>query len=116
MRKSRLLFGLLIVAFAACGDETSLGPLGNVTVNGTTFSPDSVELTATIRTVTWGFFGGGPHTVTFQDAVTSGNRNSGAYQRVFTGTDTAGTYRYRCENHSTDFATGMVGVIVLPPP
>ena len=112
MVKSRLLFGLLIVAFAACGDETFTGPLGNVTVNGTTFDPDSVALTASIQTVTWGFFGGGPHNVTFADD-SSGNRNSGVWARDFSA-DTAGVYRYRCTNHSTDFATGMVGVVVVP--
>jgi plastocyanin len=112
VRKSRLLLGLLVVAFAACGDDTFLGTGNTVNANGVTFDPDSLTVSGADKTVTWGIFGGGPHTITFQDAVTSGNRNSGAYLRDF-ATDTVGTYRYRCENHSTDFVTGMVGVIVV---
>jgi plastocyanin len=104
---------LAAAVFAACEDETSLAPNGTVNADGTTFSPQTVTLSPSEKIVTWGIFGGGPHNITFEDGVTSGDRSSGAYSRNFT-TDTVGTYRYRCTNHSlADFTTGMVGVIIV---
>jgi plastocyanin len=112
MRSYSLLIGLLAVSLVAC-DESFTAPVGNVTVSGTTFSPATVNLTATAKSVTWGFIGG-PHNVTFQDGATgSGDRTSGAFTRDFSAA-APGTYRYRCTIHSTDFLTGMVGSVVVP--
>ena len=114
MRLSSRFLGLFVAAalFVACGDETSLAPLGSVSATGITFSPDVVTLTATVKVVTWGFLANGPHSVTFQDGVTSNGRVTGAWSRDFT-TDTAGTYSYRCDYH---FAQGMVGTVIVPAP
>lgn len=113
MRTSRLMLGLLFVAVVACGDETSLGSVNAVNVNGTAFDPSTLTVSGANKLVTFGIFGGGPHTITFQDGVTSGQRASGVYQRNFGG-DTVGTYLYRCENHSAaDYVTGMVGRIIV---
>jgi plastocyanin len=102
------------VALVAACDDTSTGAVGNVSIFNFAFDPDTVNLTATELSVTWGFLSGGPHNVTFEDgAPGSGDRTSGAFTRDFSGA-APGTYRYRCTNHSTDFATGMVGRVVRP--
>ena len=119
MRLSTRFFGLLFAAAAvtvAC-DETSSAPVGNVSVLNNFFDPDTTRLTATALSVTWGWIGGGPHNVTFDDgAMGSGNRSTGAFTRVFAAAQD--TIRYRCTNHSTDFAPGaneMVGVVIIGP-
>lgn len=119
MRLSTRFFGLLFAAAAitvAC-DETSTAPVGNVSVLNNFFDPDTTVLTGTALSVTWGWIGGGPHNVTFEDGATgSGNRSNGAFTRDFTAA-AQDTTRYRCTNHSTGFAPGaneMVGVIIRP--
>jgi plastocyanin len=52
--------------------------------------------------------------VTWEDgAPASGNLTGGTYSRDFTAA-AAGTYRFRCTLHSTDFTTGMVGRVIKP--
>lgn len=117
MRYSRLILGLLAAPLVACGDATSIAPLGSVTASGETFNPAVVTLNATTHVVTWGFLGG-THTVTFEDGATgSGQRNAGAFSRDFTSA-APGTYRYRCDNHTVggSFTTGMVGSVIVPMP
>lgn len=116
MRSTRLMLVLLAAPLVACGDDQFLAPLGTVTASGTSFAPSTVTLDATHKTVTWGFLGG-THTVTFEDgAPGSGLRTGGAFTRDFTSA-APGTYRYRCEQHSSvgNFSSGMVGSVIVPP-
>jgi plastocyanin len=111
-------------ALLACGSNASqpTGPGGNnnnpggnpsgntlnVQVQGSSFEP-VVDTVAANATVTW-TFNTGPHNVTFQDGPASGDESSGTYQRTFSS---AGTYPYRCTLHSSNFASGMTGTIVV---
>ena len=116
MRLSTRFFGILFAAAAitvAC-DETSSAPVGNVSVLNNFFDPDTTTLSASELTVTWGWVAGGVHNVTFENGPpNSGDRSTGAFTRDFSAA-AAGTYRYRCTNHSTDFTTGMIGVVIKP--
>ena len=109
----RLLVLAAVLTLVGCGTDSGTGVNGDVTVGpGNSFSPQTLNLT-TGRNVTWAWVGG-THNVTFEDAAPgSGNLSSGTFSRNFTGVN-AGTYRYRCTIHSTDFATGMVGSVVVP--
>lgn len=115
MRLPSLLIGLLAVSLVACDD--SFTAAGNtVNVAGVSFDPSTITLSGTDRLVVWGFISGGPHNVTFEDgAMGSGDRTTGAFTRDF-ATAAAGTYRYRCTNHSTVFGgvNEMVGSVVVP--
>jgi plastocyanin len=96
----------------ACKD-----PVQGITVDfvaeGTAFSPTERTISGANIIMIWGFRDG-PHNVTFEDgAPASGDRSSGTFQRDF-GPAAAGTYRFRCTIHSTDFATGMVGRVIKP--
>lgn len=79
------------------------------------FSPSTTFAKAG-STVAWLWDGVDEHDVVFEDdptqPVSSPLQRTGRHLRAF---PIPGTYRYRCTVHSTDFATGMVGqVIVLP--
>ena len=118
MRVTRLMLAFVAAPLLACGDDQFLAPLGTVTASGTSFAPSTVTLDATHHIVTWGFLGGGTHSVAFEDAATgSGPRNGGAFSRDFTSA-APGTYRYRCEFHSSpgNFSSGMVGQVIVPVP
>lgn len=105
------LLPVLIVIGMACKDDPT-GPQADFVAEGTTFFPLTVTSTAAHRIIIWGF-AGGPHNVTWEDATAgSGDRSSGIYQRDFTGV-AAGTKRFRCTLHSTDFTTGMTGQVVV---
>lgn len=80
----------------------------NVQISGGAFQP-AVDTVAVNATVTW-TFNEGPHNVTFQDGVASGDQSSGTYQRTFS---VAGSYAYRCTIHSSNFTSGMTGTIVV---
>ena len=117
MRYSRLLLAMFAAPLLACGDDQFLAPLGTVTASGTSFAPSIVTLDATHKTVTWGFLGG-THEIEFEDGTPgSGQRDGGAFTRDFTSA-AAGTYRYRCVNHSSagNFSSGMVGQVIVPAP
>jgi plastocyanin len=112
MRVSHFLPALALVALA-CEEEPTQGPTVDFVAEGTTFTPASASTSATKKIMLWGF-ADGPHNVTFEDGATgSGDRSSGVFQRDYT-TVAAGTHRFRCTIHSTDFATGMVGQVVVP--
>ena len=119
------VFGAGLVLALACGYST--GPTYNnpgstdpgsgsqshntpsISVNDGFFTP-SVDTVAVNTTVTWTWVGSG-HTVTFEDGLTSDLQSSGAtYTRTFSA---AGTYRYRCTVHSTNFTSGMIGTVVV---
>jgi len=115
MRYKGLLLCLTLAAIGvACGDDVS-GVANDFNVGvggGAAFSPVALTL-ATKRPVTF-IWGGGPHNVTWEDgAPGSGNKSSGTYERDFTAA-AFGTYRFRCTNHSTDFANGMVASVSVP--
>jgi plastocyanin len=77
------------------------------------FESDSVSVPAG-RTVGWVWRSYTAHNVTFEDdpttPVSSDTQESGHHLRTF---DVPGQYRYRCTVHSTDFTTGMTGVVVV---
>jgi len=82
------------------------GLTGSVSVSDNSFTPTSVTILAT-GTVTWNWTGGGygtAHNVTFTDAD-SGDMTTGSWMKSFPN---AGTYTYRCTNHS-----GMNGTVVV---
>ncbi len=90
-------------------------PANAVTVASNTFTPAPLNATARGATVTW-TWAGGSHNVTFEDNVNNSsdpNQTTGTHQRTFSS---AGTFRYRCTNHSTagNFTSGMVGSVVVP--
>ena len=115
MRLARLLVVVMLAAGMACSESTYGGGGGggrtlNLQVGNNFFSPTPDTVSAGL-TVTWTWNPGGvAHTVTFEDGVTSGLKSSGTYPRAFSS---AGTYRYRCTQHSTTFASGMIGTIVV---
>jgi len=82
-----------------------------VAVRDNRFEPLSIT-TALASAVTWTWRGTGEHNVTFEDAQgSSSTRATGTHQRAFA---VAGTYRYRCTIHSTNFSSGMVGAVTVP--
>jgi len=111
MRVTGFLAALAFVTLS-CSD-TQTGPVADIVAEGTAFSPATVTTTATHKIIIWGF-AGGPHAIAFEDGATgSGTRSSGVFQRDYTAV-AAGTHRFRCTVHSTDFATGMVGSVIVP--
>lgn len=116
MRLTRLaVVGVLAVAGLACGGSP-YGPTarGNsVNVVNNQFRPSSLILTGgAVVTFTWNS-GGVAHNVTFEDGPSSGpaQPSPASFNRTF---GTAGTYRYRCSQHSSNFNSGMIGTILVP--
>ena len=112
----RVLLGsiTLILTMAACGDDEPAGPgggAGDVAVRNDFFSPGDFN-TSVGTAVTWAWNSGGVlHNVTFEDGTgNSATQGSGTHQRTF---GAAGTFRYRCTIHSTNFTSGMVGSVVV---
>ena len=108
--RTTLTMVLAIGLCAACGGDSSSSsnppPAGTVNVQDNSFKPASVTITAG-EDVTWQWKGSGSHNVTFEDGQgSSASKTSGTHQRVFA---VAGTYRYRCTNHSNTFGSGMSG-------
>jgi plastocyanin len=102
-----------VLLLPACRHDAT-GPVDGhaITVSDDRFSPISGNV-AVGDSVTWTWAPGNDgHDVTFEDSPfgTSGTLVSGAWRRAFPA---PGYYRYRCTLHSTNFATGMVGVIVV---
>lgn len=109
MRATRILAALAFIVLAC--DEAVQGPVVDIVAEGTAFTPATTTVSATDTLVLWGF-AGGPHNVTFEDgAPASGNRSGGTFTRNYASV-AAGTHRFRCAVHSTDFLTGMVGTVV----
>ena len=91
------------------------GPTQTVQATGDfTFSPQTVTIPAG-GTVRFEWTGGGAHTVTPENPSGSwAERSLASAADNFSVTfNTPGTYRYRCRPHSSDFTTGMVGVVVV---
>ena len=128
MRHTRLLLALaaapLMVIACDNDDVTTPEPSIDVRVTGTGFQPPSliVEPADSIAgsegnglpvKVTWEV-SGGPHNITFEAGESSPATmlDGATFERDFSNSQ-AGTYRYRCTLHSTDFQIGEVGTIVV---
>ncbi len=106
---------VLFAAFAlACSGDGGTGSCGSggsatsVSVCDRFFAPSASPVTPG-ATVTWTWRGAEGHNVTFEDGQgSSATQVSGMHSRTFPG---AGTFRYRCTIHSSDFTTGMVGTV-----
>lgn len=97
---------------AGCGGSESTGPAATnaVNVRDNSFSPAAITVSPQ-TTVTWTWRGNDLHNVVFEDGqVPSGNQVSGTHTRTF---GTAGTFRYRCTNHSDSFTSGMIGTVTV---
>lgn len=108
-------WGMLAVLLLPACHTDATGPADGhaVTVSDDRFSPIGGNI-AVGDTVTWTWAPGNDgHNVTFEDTTfgSSGDLVSGTWQRAFPVAP--GYYRYRCTLHSTDFAAGMVGVIIV---
>jgi plastocyanin len=79
-----------------------------VDVRDNLFTPVNLDALSG-ATVIWTWRGSDQHNVTFEDGQSpSANKSSGTHQRTFS---TAGTFRYHCTLHSTNFTSGMVGEV-----
>jgi plastocyanin len=74
------------------------------------YDPASVTVSAG-STVTWMWASAGSHSVTFEDNQgSSAIQNSGEIDRTF---NVPGTFRFRCQVHSSNFTAGMIGSVVV---
>ena len=105
--------GIVLLALAtACGGDDPVEPgstTDQISVQDNQFSPSSTTVPVN-TTITWTWPTNGsasPHNVTFEQTslTPSGDRTTGTFQKQFT---TAGTFAYRCTNH-----TGMNGSITV---
>jgi len=111
MRKTFLTL-LALALSTACSSSSSSNPppAGTVNVQDNSFKPASITIAAG-EDVTWQWKGAGSHSVTFEDGQGSvAPKTSGTHQRLFAA---AGTYRYRCTNHSSNFTSGMRGSVTV---
>lgn len=109
---------LAVALVVACSDDAA-GPGGSCASGGTAesvnvcdsfFAPSSSPITAGAA-VNWTWRGNLGHNVTFEDGQgSSTTKSSGTHNRSFSG---AGTFRYRCTIHSTDFDNGMIGSVTV---
>lgn len=119
MRAARFGLATLFLVLAGCGDggtdptpggnnntggtNTCASTSTNVTVQNNSFSPSCTRVPAG-STVTWTWAATAvTHNVTFQSGASSGNQDSGTFQRGFPNT---GTFAYECTLHP-----GMSGTI-----
>ncbi len=118
MRFRGLLVPAILWAVTACGGDDGDGgtgpdevPDGDVLVRNNTFTPSALEV-ETGTTVLWAWASGGTeHNVTFDDAVTSGNRGGGTFERTF---GAAGSFPYHCTIHGPSMS-GTVTVTAGAP-
>lgn len=112
MHRVALVAGIVL----GCSDDAtglSCGSGGTATavnVCDSFFAPASSPITAGAA-VAWTWRGQLGHNVTFEDGQgSSATQISGMHSRSFSG---AGTFRYRCTIHSSDFTSGMVGSVTV---
>lgn len=97
---------LLVLALAAPATAANQ----TVTAGASSWSPPTVNINAG-DTVTWQSSGG--HTLAFEDgAVGEGSTGAWSHPRTFFA---PGTVRFRCTIHSTNFTSGMSGVVTAAP-
>ena len=98
---------ILVLGFLV-GVLPALATSRQVTDNGNSWNPSSLTI-ETGDDVNWNW--SGFHNVAFEDGQKSGvPQAGGSYERTFT---TTGTFKFRCEQHSTSFSSGMVGTITV---
>ncbi len=112
MYRAALVAGIVL----GCSDEGTGpscgggGTAGAVNVCDSFFAPAASPISAGAA-VTWTWRGQLGHNVTFEDGQgSSATQTSGLHSRSFSG---AGTFRYRCTIHSSDFNSGMVGSVTV---
>jgi plastocyanin len=116
----RLLRPVALLLFVACGGgdagmstrPTPTPPTASnaVDVRDNLFDPSAISAVVA-SAVIWTWRGSAQHNVTFEDDQgSSTTKASGSHQRAFAA---AGTYRYRCTIHSSNFTSGMVGSVVV---
>lgn len=104
----RVAFAVIAAATCKPTPQETSGGLATVQVLDDVFSPNSIQV-GVADSVRWHWGGVNLHDVVFEDGIgSSGIRVTGEHFRVFSQT---GDYRFRCTQHSPDFASGMVGVI-----
>ena len=105
----------LCLGVAACGGDGGTQPPGEapraatVRTSGNAFTPAPVRIKMG-GTVTWEL--PAAHDVNFEDAGIPDLAFGVGESRTFA---TAGTYRFRCDAHSTNFTSGMVGSVTVVP-
>ena len=116
-RRARLLALLVallpLASLAACDDDPTDTDGGNgaltvSTTDGTTTFANANLTIPVGGTVTFDL--SPSHNADFESAMIADLTFGASGTRTFT---TAGTYRYRCTAHSTNFTAGMVGTIVV---
>jgi plastocyanin len=105
---------LCAAATLACGGSTGpdASPVATtaVDVRDNVFSP-VVVTSGPQSSITWTWRGATGHNVTFEDGQGSSvTQVTGTHARTFVS---AGTFRYRCTIHSTNFSSGMVGSVTI---
>jgi len=98
----------IVAAGFLVGVLPALGASYEVKDSGNSWSPGSLTIeTGDPVKWTWSGF----HNVAFDDGTRSGSVTlGGSYEKPFT---TPGTFRFRCEQHSTSFTSGMVGTVTV---
>lgn len=98
----------VVAAGFLVGVLPAMGASHEVKDSGNTWSPSTLTIqTGDDVKWTWSGF----HNVAFEDGTRSGPVTlGGTHQKTFT---TAGTFRFRCEQHSTSFTSGMAGTITV---
>ena len=103
---------IALIGTVGCGGSESTGPSASnaVNVRDNSFSPGAIAVSPQ-TTVTWTWRGSQSHNVVFEDGQgSSGNQVTGTHTRTF---GTAGSFRYRCTNHSDSFTSGMIGTVTV---
>jgi plastocyanin len=114
MHRVALVAALILGCSSDAGSGPSCGSGGTATsvnVCDNFFAPASSPIT-TSAGITWTWRGGDQHNVTFEDPgfTNSATKTSGTHTQSFAS---AGTFRYRCTIHSSNFASGMVGSVTV---
>ncbi len=116
MHRVALVAGIVL----GCSDDGT-GPSGQACASGGTatavrvcdrfFAPAASPISLN-ASITWTWGGAEAHNVTFEDPgfTNSATKISGTHAQAF---PSAGTFRYRCTIHSSDFNSGMVGSVAV---
>lgn len=122
-RRSTVILAVALALQACGGGDDGGGPTTQpppappgptnpnaVQVADNVFDPAGTSI-ASASTITWTWVGSAPHNVTFEDGNgSSSTQTSGTHSRAFSA---AGTFRYRCTIHSSNFTSGMVGSVTV---
>ena len=99
---------VVLTAGFALGVLPAMGASHEIKDSGSTWSPSTLTIEAG-DDVKWNW--AGFHNVRFEDGTRSGDPQlGGSFEKTFA---TPGTFKFRCEQHSADFSSGMVGTITV---